>query len=53
MCHLISTTEIFNIKHYYNNAIPISNTSTHPNSMNYNHHDKPTHENGTEQNLDV
>ena len=26
-CHLIPTTEKFNIKHDYDNAIPVSNTS--------------------------
>ena len=41
-CHLIPTTKKFNIKHDYNNAIPVSNTSTHPNLMNDNQHEKPT-----------
>ena len=31
--HLILTTEKFNTKHYYDNAIPVSNISTHPNLM--------------------
>ena len=42
---LMITTERFNIKHNYDNAIPISNTSTHLNLKNNNQHDKPTHEN--------
>ena len=41
-CHLILTTEKLNIKHDYNNAIPVSNTSTHPNLMIDNQHEKPT-----------
>ena len=40
--HLIPTTEKFNIKHDYNNAIPVSNTSTHSNLMTDNQHEKPT-----------
>ena len=44
-CHLIPTTKKFNIKHYYDNAIPVSNTSTHPNLIIDNQHDKPTLEN--------
>ena len=39
---IIPNTERFNIKHNYDNAIPVSNTSTHPNLMNDNQHDKPT-----------
>ena len=38
--HLIPTTENFNIKHDYDNAIPVSNTSTHPNLMTDNQHEK-------------
>ena len=40
--HLIPTTEKFNIKHDYDNAIPVSNTSTHANLMTDNQHEKPT-----------
>ena len=36
------TTEKFNIKHDYDNAMPVSNTSTHPNLMADNQHEKPT-----------
>ena len=39
--HLIPTTEKFNIKNDYNNAIPVGNTSTHPNLMIDNQHEKP------------
>ena len=39
---LIPATKKFNIKHYYQNAILVSNTSTHPNLMTENHHGKPT-----------
>ena len=39
--HLIPTTEKFNIKHDYGNSIPVSNTSTHPNLMIDNQHEKP------------
>ena len=31
--HLLVTTEKFNVKHDYDNAIPVSNTSTHPDLM--------------------
>ena len=37
--------EKFNMKHNYDNAIPVSNTSTRPNLMIDNQHDKPTLEN--------
>ena len=40
--HLIPTTEKFNIKHDDDNSIPVSNTSTHPNLMTDNQHEKPT-----------
>ena len=40
--HLIPTSEKFNIKHDYNNAVPVSNPSTHPNLMIDNQHEKPT-----------
>ena len=40
--HLISRTRKFNIKHDYDNAIPLSNTFTHPNLMIYNQHENPT-----------
>ena len=40
--HLIPATKKFNIKHDYDNAIPVSNTSTHPNLMTDNQHEKPT-----------
>ena len=40
--HLIPTTEKFNIKHNYDNAIPVSNTSTHSNLVIDNLHEKPT-----------
>ena len=40
--HLTPTTEKFNIKHDYDNAIPVSNTSTHPNLMIDNEHEKLT-----------
>ena len=40
--HLIPTTEKFNIKHDYNNAIPARYTSTHPNLMIYNQYKTPT-----------
>ena len=39
--HLIPTTEKFNIKNDYDNAIPVSNTSTYPNLMIDNQHEKP------------
>ena len=39
--HLLPTTEKFNIKHDYDNAIPVSNTSTYPNLMIDNQHEKP------------
>ena len=39
--HLIPTTEKFNIKHDCDNAIPVSNTSTHPNLM-IDNHEKPS-----------
>ena len=39
---LIPTTKKFNIKKDYDNAIPVSNTSTHPNLMINNQHEKPT-----------
>ena len=39
---LIPTTEKFNIKHDYNNAIQVSNIFTHPSLMIDNQHDKPT-----------
>ena len=38
--HLIPTTEKFNIKHDYGNAIPVSSTSTQPNLMIDNQHEK-------------
>ena len=41
-CHIIPTTKKFNINHDYNNAIPVSNTSTHPNLMTNSQHEKPT-----------
>ena len=37
--HLIPTTEKFNIKHDYDNATPVSNTSTHLNLMIDNQHE--------------
>ena len=40
--HLIPTTKTINIKHDYDNVIPVSNTSTHPNLMIDNQHEKPT-----------
>ena len=40
--YLIPTIENFNIKHVYDNAIPVRNTSTYPNLMIDNHHKKPT-----------
>ena len=40
--HLIQTTEKFNIKHDYDNTIPVSNTSTHPNLITDNQHEKTT-----------
>ena len=43
--HLIPTTEKFNIKYDYDNAIPVSNTSTHPNLMIDNWHQKTRLEN--------
>ena len=43
--HLTPTSERFNIKHDHDNAISINNTSTHPNLMNNNQHDKPKLEN--------
>ena len=42
LCHLIPTTKKCNVKHNFDNAIPVSNTSTHPNLMIDNHHEKPT-----------
>ena len=39
--HLIPTTQKFNIKNDYDNAIPVSNTSTHPNLM-IDNHEKPS-----------
>ena len=39
--HLLPTTEKFNIKHDYDNAKPVSNTSTHPNLMIDNQQEKP------------
>ena len=39
--HLIPTTEKFNIKNDYDNAIPVSNTSPYPNLMIDNQHEKP------------
>ena len=36
------TTKQFNIKHDYDNVIPVSNTFTHPNLMIDNQHEKPT-----------
>ena len=44
-CHLIQTTERFNIKHYNDNAKPISNRSAHLKSINDNQLDKPTFKN--------
>ena len=41
-CHLIPTTEKFNIDHDYGNAIPVCNTYNHPNLMIDNQHEKPT-----------
>ena len=41
-CHLIPTAEKFSIKHDSDNSIPVSNTSTHPNLMIDNQHEKPT-----------
>ena len=38
--HLIPTTKKFNIKHDYGNAIPVSSTSTQPNLMIDNQHEK-------------
>ena len=43
--HLIPKIEKFNIKHDYDNAIPVSNTSTHPNLIIGNPHEKPSLEN--------
>ena len=40
--HLKTTTKKFNIKHDYDNAISVSNTSTHPNLMIDNQHEKRT-----------
>ena len=40
--HLISTTEKFNIKHGYDNAILVSNTFTRPDLMIDNQHEKLT-----------
>ena len=40
--HLIPTTEKFNFKNDYNNAIPVSNTSTHSDLLIDNQHEKPT-----------
>ena len=40
--HLISTTEKFNIKHDYDNAVPVSNTFTCPDLMIDNQHEKLT-----------
>ena len=40
--YLIPTIENFNIKHVYDNAIPVRNTSTYPNLMIDNQHKKPT-----------
>ena len=39
--HLLPTIKKFNIKHDYDNVIPVSNTSTHPNLMSDNQHEKP------------
>ena len=41
-CYLIPTTKKFNIKYDYDNAIPVSNISTHPNLMIDNQLEKPT-----------
>ena len=38
---VIPTTQNFNIKHGYNNAIPVSSTSTYPSLMIDNEHEKP------------
>ena len=43
--HLIPKIEKFNIKHDYDNAILVSNISTHPNVIIDNPHEKPTLEN--------
>ena len=51
--HLIPTTEKFNIKHDCDNAIPVGNTSTHPNLMIDTQHEKPTLEVFTKHSLDV
>ena len=40
--HLIPITKTFNIKHDYDNVIPVGNTSTHQNLMIDNQHKKPT-----------
>ena len=40
--YLIPTTKKFNIRHDYDNAIPVSNTSTHPYLMIDNQHEKRT-----------
>ena len=42
--HLIPATEKFNIKHDYDNALAVSNRSTHPNIITKNQHEKPTME---------
>ena len=39
--HPLPTTEKFNIKHDYDNAIPVNNTSIHPILMIDNQHEKP------------
>ena len=40
--YLIPATKKFNIKHDYDNIIPVRNTSTYPNLMIDNEHEKPT-----------
>ena len=44
-CCLILITEKFNIKHDHDNAIPVTNTSAHPNLIFDSQNDKPTLEN--------
>ena len=51
--HQLIPTEKFNIKHNYGNAIPVSNTSTHPNLMTDSQHKNQHSKMFTEQNLDV
>ena len=51
--HLIPTTENVNIKHDYDNDIPVSNTSTHPNLITDNQHEKKYSKMFAQQSLGV